>query len=138
MVSRIRGRRLACTAIVVGALALGACGSDGGGAADAPTDGPSDTSTPGTAEIVTFDVPESTVCPEGATSTSVAVTYATRGAEEVELRVDGRPIPLADPATGTVDAAIRCDPLPHDFVLIAYDADELLTVEQRMLDTITR
>jgi len=127
-------RRLVATlaTVLVAGLALAGCGSDGG--ADAAPQTTTRTE-PGTAKIVAFEVPESTVCPEAATFTTVAVSYETAGAAKAELRVDGRPIPLNDPAGGTVDADIRCDPFPHDFVLIAYDADELLTVEQRLLNT---
>ena len=126
-------RRIAMAAtVLVAGLTLAGCRSDGN-AESAP-----ETTTrtePGTAKIVAFEVPESTVCGEAATFTTVAVSYETTGAAKAELRVDGRSIPLTDPGAGTVDADIRCDPFPHDFVLIAYDADELLTVEQRLLNT---
>jgi len=128
--------------VVAAAMALATACSDGGGAAgQKPTEEPATSTTAvgtdnsgGSAKITQFDVPQQTMC-GGSTSTTVAVTYQTSGASRVELRVDGRPFALDDPAGGTVDADIRCDALPHDFVLFAFDTADKYTFEKKLLET---
>ncbi len=134
MVTTRRGRSAITAVVAVAAMALAVAGC-GTSSADEAEGTKSGSTEPGTAKIVAFEVPEATTCAETATFTSVSVSYETVGAARAELRVDGRALPLADPASGTVSADIRCDPLPHDFVLVAYDDDERFTVEQRMLNT---
>jgi multidrug efflux pump subunit AcrA (membrane-fusion protein) len=129
-----RRARRARVALAVGALAiLAGCGGDGSSAADDTSSTSVPGVKPGTAKISTLEVPKSVEC-GGATFTTFEIRYATSGAARVELRVDGRPIPLDD-AKGTVSADVRCDPLPHDVVLFAYDDDEGLTSRQAMLET---
>jgi hypothetical protein len=65
----------------------------------------------------------------------VTVGYATSGASKQELYVDGRPVPGTDVATGSVTAPVHCDPLPHTFVMIAYDAAGRRTALEKKLTT---
>lgn len=74
------------------------------------------------ARVTTLDVPAATAC-NGATSVLIPVRYSVEDAVRQELFVDGRPEPLASD-TGTVSVAVRCDPLPHSIVVIAYDAQD--------------
>jgi hypothetical protein len=129
---------LATGVAIVALVTAAGCGGDDG--ADASQDPKATTSTtgavkPGSAQIVALDVPASAQC-GGQTFTSFEVTYETSGAARAELRVDGRPIELKDPAKGTVSADVRCDPLPHDIVLFAYDEADGLTYEQALLETV--
>ena len=131
----MRCRSFIATVIGVALLAAAVAGcSDSEGSASgqpvsttkAPAAGAS------TATIAQFEVPKSAVC-EHQTFTTVQVSYATSGAAKAELRVDGKPIPLSDPKSGAVDVDVRCDPLPHDFVLFAYDAANRYTSQSHNL-----
>lgn len=128
-------RRVLTGAVAAVALLVGAAGCSSGDSSGATK--PTETSEkPGVAKIVTFDVPETTTCPAGATSASVSVSYTTEGATAQQLYVDGREIPLAE-ANGSVDAEVHCDALPHTFVLRVLDDDERPTTEQKLLKTET-
>ena len=129
----MRSRRtlVACLVVVL-TLGLVACSSDSDGDGGA-SGGGSGGGQGGSARVTRLDVPETTTC-ANVTYTTVEVRYATEGATSAELRVDGRGIPLEDPKSGTVSADIRCDPLPHDFVLFAYDAEGNYTTEKKNLE----
>jgi ABC-type glycerol-3-phosphate transport system substrate-binding protein len=123
--------------LVAGAVVLGlaACsGDDGRAASGAATTTAANAEKPGTAQVSTFDVPTSAEC-GGKTSTTVDVTYATTGAKKQELYVDGRIVSGTDVASGTVTAPVHCDPLPHTFVMVAYDANGRRTPVEKKLTT---
>lgn len=113
--------------VVAGLVAVPACGGDGSGSAS-PSGGAG-----ASVRILRLDVPKTAPCTK-VTFTTVTVRYETRGAARAELRVNGRPIPLDDPTRGTVRADVRCDPLPHDFVLFAYDEDGEYTTRKKLLE----
>ena len=122
--------------IVAAALLVVAGCSDNASQAK-PNDDQTETTTqakPGSARIVSFDVPQSAAC-GGATSTTVNVTYATEGAAKIALRVDGRPIPEATLPGATLPVQVRCDPLPHDVVIVLEDDAGGLTSDERLLTT---
>jgi hypothetical protein len=130
--TRVRRATLVLLALaVVGA----ACGDD-----ESSTDSSSTTSTSaasastGTATIDAFDVPATTAC-AGATSVTVQASYATTGAVRWQLLVDGRELPGTDAPTATLDVPLHCDPLPHSFVLVAYDAAGAKTVKELNVGT---
>jgi hypothetical protein len=83
---------------------------------------------------MSFEVPATADC-AGATSTTVTVTYATEGAKKQELYVDGRITPGTDATSGSVVAPVHCDPLPHTFVLVAYDENGRRTAAEKKLTT---
>lgn len=127
-------RSVTALAALVGAATLAAaCGGS-----SASTNGTTSTSdagsAPGTAQIATFDVPASAQC-GGKTSTTVPVHYAVTGSTKQLLRVDGRDVPGTDATTASLSVAVHCDPLPHTFVLIAYDAKGRRTALQKLLTT---
>jgi hypothetical protein len=66
----------------------------------------------------------------------VPVKYSTTGSSTTKLLVDGRPTPLSS-ASGSVDAPVHCDSLPHTFVLFAYDAQGRYTSQQKLVTTTT-
>jgi hypothetical protein len=117
-------------------LALSACG--GGGSSASPKNQPTQTTvgavSAGNAKITSFAVPSSVKCAQGTTSTTVQVTYGTSGSSKRQLSVDGRPMNLSA-ATGTVDAPVHCDALPHTFVLFAYDSAGRYSTQQKLLST---
>jgi len=86
------------------------------------------------AKVTALEVAGSVPC-NGATNVTIPVTYATEGAARQELYVDGRPVPLPDPA-GTVEVALHCDQLPHSVVVIAYDADDRRTPRAAKVTTV--
>jgi hypothetical protein len=116
--------------------ALGACGGGGGddNASGATSTTVANTEKPGTAQVTSFVVPASVEC-TGKTSTTVDVQYATSGAKKQELYVDGRLVPGTDAASGTVSAPVHCDPLPHTFVMVAYDANGRRTPMEKKVTT---
>jgi ABC-type glycerol-3-phosphate transport system substrate-binding protein len=118
--------------------ALAACSSGGDDSAQGATSTTtvSNTEKPGTARVTTFDVPASVDC-GGKTSTTVQVQYATSGAKKQELYVDGRIVSGTDAASGTVSAPVHCDPLPHTFVMVAYDANGRRTPVEKKVTTNT-
>lgn len=122
--------------VVAGAAAVAGCSSDNSSAkssgATATTAKGGDV--PGTAKVTSFEVPATADC-AGATSTSVTVTYTTEGAKKQELYVDGRITPGTDATSGSVVAPVHCDPLPHTFVLVAYDPNGRRTATEKKLTT---
>jgi hypothetical protein len=130
----MKSRALVAAVLAVMTLGVAACSSDSS-ADGKPTDASSQQAAKGsgTAHITRLVVPATTACAHG-TYTTVDVTYAIEGAASAELRVDGRPIPLDDPAKGTVQADVRCDPLPHDFVLFAFDDAGAYTTEKKNME----
>lgn len=136
MINRNHYRRF-LPVLLAGAMfvALGACsGDDGGSAAGGTTTTVANNEKPGTAQVTSFEVPASVEC-SGKTSTTVDVTYATADAKKQELYVDGRIVPGTDAASGTVSAPVHCDPLPHTFVMVAYDADGRRTPVEKKVTT---
>jgi hypothetical protein len=118
-------------------LALSACGGGGSDSASGATSTTSaNTEKPGTAQVTTFEVPQSVDC-GGKTSTTVDVQYATSGAKKRELYVDGRIVPGTDAASGRVSAPVHCDLLPHTFVMVAYDANGRRTPVEKKVTTNT-
>jgi hypothetical protein len=109
------------TVVVTGAVLAGAA------AGSSKSDG-------GAARIKSFDVPKSVDC-QGKTSTTVTVSYAVSKAKKQVLAVDGRQLGGTGKSKGSVDAPVHCDPLPHTFVLAAYDASGKRTTEQKVLTT---
>lgn len=112
-------------------LLLASCGDSGSSAAnDGGTGSSSTTSTttakPGTATIDKLDAPTSVQC-TGTSSTTIDISWATTGAAKNLLRVDGRDVPEATAASGTVTAPVHCDALPHTVALIAYDKNNAPT-----------
>jgi hypothetical protein len=63
------------------------------------------------------------------------VSFAVTGAARLELRVDGLPTD-AEPSNGSLTVSVLCDPLPHQFVLLAYDEDGTRTSQEHELQTI--
>jgi len=132
--SRRWHRAIAAGAIAVAlGASVSACSDASSGASKSP-DSTTTTGEPGTATIVTFDVPATVDCAAGATATTVSVTYAVTGAKRQELRIDGLPIDGTNEPSATVLAGVRCDPLPHDVVLIAYDASGHRTAKQKVFN----
>jgi hypothetical protein len=130
-------RRLIAGTLVVasGALVVAGCGGDGSSNAETTTTTKASASdVPGTAKVTSFEVPATASC-NGATSTTVSVTYATEGAKKQELYVDGALTPGTEAATGSIVAPVHCDPLPHTFVLVAYDANGRRTTSEKKLTT---
>jgi hypothetical protein len=118
-------------AVVSLVVLIAACGGDrsDSGAGGGATSGSGGSS----ARVVRLGVPKTTTC-DSVTFTTVSVRYATRGAARAELRVNGRPYPLDDPSEGSVRVDVRCDPLPHDFVLFAFDEDGEYTSIKKLLE----
>jgi hypothetical protein len=138
--SRItRSLALAALAAVV-AIGVSGCGSDD---ADASKEPPSSTSpsttlgdtAAGTATIPVFEVPATAACAAGETSVTVKVQYQTAGAKRQRLLVDGADVPGLDEDQATLDVPVHCDTLPHTFVLVAYDANDQKTTQQKLLTT---
>ena len=133
----MRHARLIALLLVGGsALGLAACSSGSSASSEKSTSATTIPANPdpGKAAINAFDVPASVRCGQGTTSTSVSVTYATTGAKTSKLLVDGRPTALSS-ASGSVDAPVHCDSLPHTFVLFAYDAQGRYTSQQKLVTT---
>lgn len=128
-----RGRGVAPWLLVL-VLILGtvAC-SDGGKPAASRDPSGATGSAPGSAEIASFTVPASVSC-GGRTFTSVPVEFQTTLARHVVLYVDGRKMAL-DSISGSLMADVKCDPIPHTFVLVAYDASGRKSVERTLLET---
>jgi hypothetical protein len=114
-------------------LLLAACSSGTGSASTASTS-TTGAQPGGTAKVLSIDVPATVSC-NGATSTTVQVSYSVEGASRQELRVDGRPVPGTDQPTGTVTAPVHCDALPHTIVVIAYDAKGRFNSKQKLVTT---
>jgi len=138
-----KSRGWLCAVAGAGALVLvlaGCGGSDIGAEGKTPGTQATMPTTPvsggsGRARITTFEAPASVACGAAETSTSFSVKYATRDAARAEVRVDGRPLELDDPAKGSIDVQVHCDPLPHDVVLFAYDAANQKVFEQKLVET---
>ena len=133
---RIARSQLAVVTVAIAVVLLAA--SCGGGSSGSTSDTTLSTNgtpnIPGTAKIDTLDVVPSVQC-GGKTSTTVQVHYATSGAAKQLLRVDGRDVPGTDAPTGTLNAPVHCDALPHTVVLFAFDSRGHRTVLQRMMIT---
>ena len=122
----------------IAALATTSCG--GGG--DSSSSGASSvttaarateaTGTAGPAAIDTFNVPSTVACGTE-TSTTVTVQYAVSHAARQQLVVDGLDVKGTAASTGSVQVPIHCDPLPHTFVLVVYDAAGHRTSQQKIL-----
>jgi hypothetical protein len=126
---------LACALVVAASAA--ACSSDdstGSKSSDNATTTTAGNSAPGTATIPVFDVPTTTAC-GGETSTKVPVKYQTAGAARQQLLVDGLEIKGTGPSEATLEVEVHCDTTPHTFVLIAYDANDQKTSQQKILTT---
>lgn len=123
--------RTTVIAVTCGAL-LSACGGSSGSSQAEPTS--STVPKPGTAKIVSFDVPESVQC-DGGPSTMVAVSYATADAKSQQILVDGRATPGTDASKGTVQAQVHCDAIPHTVVLYVLDGQNRPTSQRKMLTT---
>jgi hypothetical protein len=96
------------TTVTVGSTAPGDAG-DTAGSGD------------GTATIDELQAPATVACVDG-TTTSIAVSYRTTGADRVALLVDGVQQPGDLGPSGAVDAAVPCDGRGHTLVLVALDA----------------
>ena len=130
---RLRRGIAAALVVFAGAAAIAGCGGDDSSKASTnPTTTSTGSDVPGTAKVTAFDVPATADC-KGSTSTSVSVTYATEGAAKQELYVDGRVTPGTGAASGSVTTDVHCDPLPHTFVLVAYDANGRRTTAEKKL-----
>jgi len=122
-------------AAVVAVFALSACSSSGGGTAS-PTSAPTGSTTPaGSAKIDSFVVPDSVSCAAGATSASIAIRYATTGAAQVTLTLDGLGEPALSGPSGSVRERVHCDALDHTAVLTAIDAQGARTTLARNFTT---
>ena len=121
--------------VVAAACSLVACSSGSGDsqAADTPTS--STGLVPGTAKVVSFEVPATVACSAGSTSASFPVRWKVQGAKTTVMQVDAKPVPHTSAASGSADAEVHCDPLPHDVVLIATDADGHYTTERKLVTT---
>ena len=126
------------TLATLAALAAGCGGGDDSGAAATTTPGdPGATSTTlpqGGAKITKLEAPATVAC-NGATSTTVAISYATTDAASKQLLVDGLRIDGTDPASADLDVPVHCDELPHTVVLVAKDSSGAKTVQQTMITT---
>jgi ABC-type glycerol-3-phosphate transport system substrate-binding protein len=129
--TRTRAVWSACALALV-ALGAAACSSDDSSAAGNQTT--TTTAEPGTARIDQFVVPESVDC-NGKTSTKVSVQWSVSGAESQVLLVDGREVSGLDASSGTVEADVHCDPLPHTFVLHVLDDAGHPTTKQVLVTT---
>jgi len=127
-----RAAVLALAAIVL-PFAAAACSDSSG--TDAAADGTTSTTVePGSASIDSFVVPASVAC-NGLTSAKVTVEYAITGSASQQLIVDGRPVPGMTAPSGSVEAEVHCDDLPHTFVLYALDDAGRPTTQQILLKT---
>jgi hypothetical protein len=124
---------IALGGMIVASLAACSGGSDSSSASPTSTTTPAPEK-PGTAQVTTFEVPASVEC-GGTTSTTADVQYGTSGAKKQELYVDGRLVSGTDAPTGTVTAPVHCDPLPHTFVMVAYDNDGRRTAAEKKVTT---
>jgi hypothetical protein len=118
--------------MVLVVAAMAACSGDSSSGAQKPATSTSEAA--GDAKVTSFEVPASAEC-AGSTSTTVTVSYATSGASKQELYVDGRTVPGTDATSGSVTAPVHCDPLPHTFVMIAYDTAGRRTALEKKLTT---
>jgi len=123
---------------IVAAAALSGCGGGDSSSSASSTTSTKTTTTqadvPGTAKVTSFEVPATAAC-GGATSTTVTVSYATQDAAKQELYVDGRLSPGTDAASGSLAVPVHCDPLPHTFVMVAYDGNGRRTAVEKKLTT---
>jgi hypothetical protein len=127
---------------MLGVATLASCGGGSSSASDT-TKPTAATLVPGSAKIVTLDVPATASC-AGKPNVTTQVAYATSGAKSVKLLVDGgaalgadgAPLTVAAPS-GQLDVAVHCDPLPHTFVLVAIDSSGHETTKQVRLTTQT-
>ena len=105
--------------VATAACSLVACSSGSGDsqAGDTPTN--STALLPGTAKVVSFEVPATVACTAGSTSASFPVRWKVQGAKTTVVQVDAKPVPHTSAASGSADAEVHCDPLPHDVVVIA-------------------
>jgi hypothetical protein len=127
-------RSLTVLAVLVGTTTLIAACSGSSASTNSTTSTSDAGSAPGTAQIAAFDVPASAQC-GGKTSTMVPVHYAVTGSTKQLLRVDGRDVPGTEATSASLSVAVHCDPLPHTFVLVAYDAKGRRTALQKLLTT---
>jgi hypothetical protein len=118
---------------VVALCTLASCSDDSSSGAAKATTVPPTAVKGGDAAIATFTVPASVPC-NGKTSVTVAVDYKITGAKKAEISVDGRSQPL-DSMKGSVSPEVHCDTLPHTVVLLAYDAQNRKTAEQKLVMT---
>ena len=132
-----RARRSAVALTLLLALGAAACSESSSDASGNGTTETTASNEPGTAVIESFEVPESVTCPAGEISSSVTVSYAVRDADRQEVRIDGLPVEGTDEAAGTVEADFRCDGLPHDVVLVAYDSEGRHTTDRKQFTTTT-
>jgi ABC-type glycerol-3-phosphate transport system substrate-binding protein len=112
--------------------ALTAC-SGGSGDSSASATPTTTTEAAGTARIDAFEAPDMVQCGT-ATSTNITVTYTTSGAAKQVLLVDGREVPL-DAPSGSAQAALHCDALPHTVVLYLTDSDGHHSSEKKIVMT---
>jgi hypothetical protein len=124
-----RIRRLAARALGVTCAAVVTCTMVAGAAGAGSPRGQA-----GAARITSFDVPKSVDC-QGKTSTMVTVSYAVSKAKKQVLAVDGRELGGTGKSKASVEAPVHCDPLPHTFVLAAYDSSGKRTTQQKILTT---
>ena len=115
----------------LGAVTACSSGDSGSAASGTPT---TTTPVPGSAKIVTFDAPTQVGC-GGKPSTTITVSYATKGAKRQTLIVDGRASDPVTAASGQIQAPVHCDSLKHTLVLAAYDDKDRLTSQAKYLDT---
>jgi hypothetical protein len=136
----MRYRKITPTALAAVAVALGCLvsgcggGSSSGAVQDAVTSTTGADGPVGDAKIMTLDAPASVPC-NGATSTTVTISYATADAASKQLLVDGLRIDGTDPASASLVVPVHCDQLPHTVVLVAKDAHGGRTVKQTLVTT---
>ena len=111
------------------------CTSSTGGAPGTPAQGGTTSPAPSAAAISRFEVPASIDCQSGHTSASFPVSYATTGAKTVVISVDGLPVPGSDAVSADLTAQVHCDPLPHQVVIVAADANDRQVDQQKVLAT---
>jgi hypothetical protein len=130
------GHVVAGLALVLAAV-LPACSSDSSSGSTAKASPTSSTAlVPGTAKVVTFDVPATVKCQADSPAT-FTVSWKTSGATTTTVNVDGAPVPGAKGSAGSTQAQVHCDPLPHDVVIIATDSDGHFTTDRKILNTNT-
>jgi hypothetical protein len=133
---RVRRALGGLAAIGLGALLLGACSSGSDDARATQSSATSSTAlVPGTAKIESFDAPTDVSCAATDANTSFTVSWKVSGAEKTVIQVDAAPVPDTDSFSGTAQASVHCDPLPHDVVIIATDAEGHVTTDRKIVTT---
>jgi ABC-type Fe3+-hydroxamate transport system substrate-binding protein len=135
---------IAVAVATVSVLGLAACSSS---AKSATRSESTSTSTPtsgapnsgitqtGAARITKFVVPADVQC-GASTKTTVSVEYAVTTAKVQQIFVDGLELDGVDKPSGTIDAPVHCDGVPHTVALVALDSKGARTSQVKLVNTL--